>query len=79
MNLGPSLQANFFGASASYSETRAIRAPESEKQFWLGRAAAARACGIVQNGSAVELVLNLKKKHCSNPKFAELCETLTTL
>lgn len=71
--------ANFFGASASYAETRATRAPESEKQFWQGRAASARACGTLTNIRAVELILKLQQKHCSNPKFSEICETLTTL
>jgi hypothetical protein len=77
-HLNQSLMANFFWSSASYADARATRAPESEKQFWLGRAAAARAAGTLKNISAVELVLKLEKTHCSTPAFATLCENLRT-
>jgi hypothetical protein len=70
---------NFFDASASHAETRATNAPESEKQFWLGRAAADRAAGTLKNFLAVELILKLRKNHCSTPAFATLCDNLKTL
>jgi hypothetical protein len=76
-HLNQTLMANFFDASAKYAEQRATLAPESEKPFWLGRAAADRAAGTLKNIRAVELVLNLRTKHSSTPALATLCETLT--
>ena len=70
---------NFFGASARYAETRATLAPESEKQFWIGRAAADRAAGTLNEIQKVELILKLRKNHCCTPAFAGLCENLKTL
>jgi hypothetical protein len=70
--------ANFFNASARYSMARAVRAPEAERNFWNGRAAAALAAGTLKDFRAVEVILNLQKKHASNPTFTSLCETLTT-
>ena len=76
-HLNQTLMANFFASSASYADTRAIRAPESEKQFWIGRAAAARAAGTLNDIRAVELVLNLEKKHSGTRAFEKLCDNLT--
>lgn len=70
--------ANFFAASAAYSLKRACRAPETERQFWMGRNAAALAAGTLKDFRAVEVILNLQKKHASNPTFASLCETIVT-
>jgi len=78
-HLRQTFMANFFDASAKYAEKRATNAPESERQFWLGRAAADRAAGTLKNFRAVELILNLRKKHSSTPAFATLCKNLTTL
>ena len=75
-SLSQTFMANFFSASGIYAATRATLAPESEKQFWLGRAAASKAAGKLADFRKVELILNLQKKHCSNPAFATLCANL---
>jgi hypothetical protein len=77
-HLKNTFMANFFDASAKYAERRAANAPESERQFWLGRAAADRAAGTLKKIQAVELILNLRKNHSQTPAFATLCENLTT-
>ena len=78
-HLNKTLMANFFGSAATYADDRVTRAPESEKQFWIGRAAAARAASTLDDIRATELVLNLQKTQCGSPAFATLCENLTKM
>jgi hypothetical protein len=70
---------NFFGASASYAEKRATLAPESERQFWIGRAAADHAACALNDIRKTELIWKLRKNHCGTPAFAGLCENLRTM
>jgi hypothetical protein len=79
IHLRQTVMANFFSASADYAETRATLAPESERQFWLGRAAADRAAGVLNDIQKVELILKLRKTHCGTVAFAGLCENLQAM
>jgi hypothetical protein len=78
-HLNQTLVTNFFGAIAEHDEKRMLRAPQSEKQFWIGRAASNRAAGKSANLRAVEFILKLRRNHCSNPLFATLCQNMEKL
>jgi hypothetical protein len=70
---------NFFSAAASYAVRREMRAPQSEKNFWAGETAFNCAASKLGDSRATELILKLRRNHCSNPLFATLCKTLPTL
>ena len=76
-HLNQTLVKNFFDAASEYSARRELKAPASEKQFWIGRTASNEAASrLTGNGHALELILNLRRKHCGNPLFATLCQNL---
>ena len=70
--------ANFFCAAAEYAFRREMRAPESERRFWQGQTESNVAASKQDDPRAVELILRLRKKHCENPAFINLCKTLPT-
>jgi hypothetical protein len=70
---------NFFSAAAAYAVRREMRAPQSEKQFWAGQTESNLAASKLGDSRATELILRLRKTHCENPAFVNLCKTLPTL
>jgi len=75
MHLKNIVRDNCIDAVASQAERRAMRAPESEKQFWLNREAALR-CSANLSERGAEITRRLDLKHASNPKFQTLCANL---
>jgi hypothetical protein len=77
-HLRKSFLSNFFCAAAEYAFRREVRAPQSEKQFWAGQTESNLASSKLDDPRVVELILRLRKKHCENPAFINLCKTLPT-
>ncbi len=76
MNASQTIRQTFFSELAAFAYTRASRAPDSERPYWLGRVMADRALAKLKSDKVANVILELRTKHCSTPAFFNLCAKL---